>query len=182
MFKLASARRASFLIVCLLAFRALADLPVELKDFKFRTGQIIGVSQMIYEPFSIFYEVATASRIGHVGLVLVEGDDVSIVQSDFKLGGEVNGFMRQTLDEFFQRSWSFRGQRSYVIIEPETTLNNYQSQRLFTAIEELETKKFVYNKVHLYDPNMKMMNCSEFVHNAFKLAGLQPPGELEKIG
>ena len=153
-------------------------LPQELRNFKFETGQVIGISEMLHDPLTLFFEVATGSRIGHIGTVLVTPRGIEIVQSDFRR----NGVTLESVEEFLERAMDIHGNAHYVIASPRVPLTEDQKASLLQSARRFLGAGIQYNVSQTVDNTGKTMNCSEFEYFLFQDAGLKPIGSLQTVG
>jgi hypothetical protein len=146
------------------------DIPAEIV---WKTGQVLAVSQREAEPSTVIFEFVTGSRYGHVGLVIIEDGKPVVYEATHP------NVKKTSLDDFFSRvSVNSSNQREFTLLEPAMDLD---------PLEEANLKKFVHKHVSDKTPynyngvrTTGRLNCSEFVHDSFKAAGLPQLGHPQE--
>ena len=142
-----------------------------LETITWKTGQVIGVSEMKSDPSTFLFEAGTGSRYGHVGLVVVEPDGVFVYEET-----PPNAQKSKIADFLARTATSTDGKLEATVIEPTLELNPADQEKLIATINEIIQKKTPYNfKIAM---NADSMNCSEFVYHAFQSIG-RNVGEIE---
>jgi hypothetical protein len=137
-----------------------------------KTGQVIAISQREAEPATMIFEFVTGSRYGHVGLVVVEEGIPWVFEATHP---EVK---KTSLEDFFQTvAINQNGEKEFTILEPMRTLSTN---------EELTIKSFAKQHVNLRTKynysgvkNAGKLNCSEFIHEAYKTIGQSQVGAYQ---
>ncbi len=77
-------------------------------NFSWRTGQIIGVSEVSFDASTFLFEIATGSRFGHVGIVYIDANNEVLVLESSPKDREVptskNGVKISKLKDFLNKS------------------------------------------------------------------------------
>ena len=166
-------------IYCLFFISSLSYAAVEFNpdNFSWKTGQIIGVSEVSFDASTFLFEIATGSRFGHVGIVYVDANnEVLVLESspkDPKVATSKNGVKISKLQDFLDKSKVIEdGKEKYLttVVEPKESIN---SARLLEETQKLIDADTRYN-YQQYQQNEKsgMLNCSEFVYTIFKKLGI----------
>lgn len=134
---------------------------------EFRDGDIIGESETSSVPMTSFFEAATASRYGHVAVVLKVNNNW-VVYEETPPKAQVS-----SLQNFLKRS-----QGPYSVIRRNQLLNGAQYGLLKAAAQEIVNKGVPYN--HSQTQHQGYLNCSEFVRLIFSQAGIAV-GKLERV-
>ncbi len=144
-----------------------------LRAIPWKTGQIIGISEMHYAPFTFFYEAATGSRYGHIGIIYRSEDNLLYVY-------EANPpqVRRTTLQEFLSRTTKNpQGFPEFTLTELNEPLSMRQESELLNVMNQMLGTRYNYTMVM----NDKTVNCSEFIHKVFKKIGIDQIGIPEPL-
>lgn len=174
---LSKRKGAYFFIIAIICFfqSVFAKIPDEFRNFPWRTGDVIGVSELFYDWSTFFFEAATGSRFGHVGIVSVETSGIFVYE-------ENDPYAQKTaLDTFLERAGKdpITKMTLATIIRPKRALSNIEIKKLLWTANWATEKKIPYN--HSQMMNKESLNCSEFVRMAFKNAGREV-GQVERLG
>ncbi len=147
---------------------------------KWKSGQVIGVSEVNSDPTTIIFELGTGSRYGHVGVVYVEGPAVQgDLNNVFVYEASPPNVQKTKLTDFLQRaSTDSKSKPEFTLIELKKELTSDEVKKLNGFMEEAIKKKVPYNFSMEINPNT--YNCSEFVMRSFESAGIKV-GEIEKF-
>lgn len=140
-----------------------------------KTGQIIGISETQFDPSTFFFEVATKTRFGHIGVVAVDDDGKPYVYHMTPEAGVIKG----DLPGFLARA-SMKGDKAnnIAIVQWKESLTSTESKKLIANADKLSKKNLPYNFQQAFLANttidsIKSLNCSEFVYILFKSIGRQ---------
>jgi hypothetical protein len=133
------------------------------ETFKFKNGQILAISQASTDGSTFLFEVATGSRYGHIGIVMKQKGKVFVFEST-----PPNGVTKSPLKEFLKKS---KIKKKYAATVLETNITYSQVFDLASELENLVKQKIPYNYKQSINPNS--LNCSEFVHKAYKNIGIE---------
>ncbi|MEK6773199.1 MAG: YiiX/YebB-like N1pC/P60 family cysteine hydrolase [Bdellovibrionota bacterium] len=150
-------------------------VPAELQNFSWQTGDVIGISELFTDWSTFFFEAATGSRYGHVGIVSVETDGVYVFE-------ENDPYAQKTkLDSFLGTAGKNPVTKKILasIMRPKQALSSAELEKILWAANEAVTKKIPYN--HSQMMNLDSLNCSEFVRAVYAFAGREV-GKIEKLG
>jgi hypothetical protein len=136
-------------------------------DFTFHEGDILGESEVALDPDTSFFEAATQSRYGHVGVVLKSQNQLVVFEA-YPPGAQV-----VMIGSFLDRS---RGH--YTVLRRKTGLSAVELTAVRNAATELVQKRVPYN--YSQTMNDGSLNCSEFVHKVFSAAKISV-GAVQKI-
>lgn len=152
-----------------------SNLPAELKDFSWQTGDVIAVSELFYDWSTFFFEAATGSRFGHVGIVSVENNRVYVFEENDPQAQKTD------IGVFLGRAGKdpVSNKALVAILRPKQSLSEEESKRLTTAGEQLVLRQIPYNQTQMM--NSESLNCSEFVRVVYAYAGREV-GKIEEIG
>ena len=134
---------------------------------EFRDGDIIGESEISSVPMTSFFEAATASRYGHVAVVLKVNNNW-VVYEETPPKAQVS-----SLQSFLNRSPG-----PYSIIRRHQLMTAAQLNILKSSAQEIVNKGVPYN--HSQTQHDGFLNCSEFVRLVFSKAGIAV-GKLERV-
>lgn len=150
---------------------AYADYPaLDVKDTQWKTGQVLALSQLFYDPTTFLFEAGTGSRFGHVGLVSVESDGVFVYEEAPPAAS------RTPLEKFLKTATDPQTKKvNATLLEYADSISEKQINQLVQAAKDIVNKKTPYNFSMV--TNNTSMNCSEFVFYLFKTAGLKAVGE-----
>ncbi len=142
------------------------------QDLPLKTGQIIGISEMIKDPSTFFFEAFSGSRYGHIGVIgekengrwqVYHSNPPSVQKSD--------------ISDFLDRSRDDSGQLNFTLVEPASPLSNQEQKALISQMRRMLGTPYNYEQYL----NNHSVNCSEFVYKAFRNIGREKIGEIEKI-
>jgi Permuted papain-like amidase enzyme, YaeF/YiiX, C92 family len=153
--------------VFLALFFSIALSIAHAENLKLREGDIIGESEIAHSPTTAFFEAATASRYGHVGVVLKFNNDWYVYE-------ETPPKARMNPLETFLKSSA----GPFTVIRRQIALDFLQVRRIKAAAQDIVNRGVPYN--HSQTRNKDSMNCSEFTHTVFAAAGIQA-GQVQKI-
>ena len=146
------------------------DYPAEII---WKTGQILAVSQREAEPSTVIFEFVTGSRYGHVGLVIIEDGTPMVYEATHPHVKKV------TLKDFFSKvSTNTSNQKEFTLLEPAMDLEPQEEFMLREYAQKQLDQKTPYNYNGARTPGR--LNCSEFVHESFKAAGLPQLGYAQE--
>ncbi len=152
-----------------------AQVPSELTNFPWKTGDIIGGSELFYDWTTFFFEAATGSRYGHVGLVSVEANGIFVYEENDPHA------QKTRLDVFLGRFGKDATTKKTLvtIVRPRKALSSSEIAKLLATARWAVDKKIPYNYSQMM--NDQSLNCSEFVSALYKAIGRQV-GLIEKMG
>ena len=134
---------------------------------EFHDGDIVGESEINSVPMTSFFEAATASRYGHVAVILKVNNNW-VVYEETPPKAQVS-----SLQSFLNRS-----QGPYSVIRRSLPMTAAQFGILKAAAQEIVNKGVPYN--HSQTQHDGFLNCSEFVRMVFSKAGIAV-GKLESV-
>ena len=147
-------------------------------DFEYRTGQVLITSETEYDASTLFFELATGSRFGHVGVVVIRPDgELRVYESN--PGIEEDGAQYTTVQEFVERS-NYKGNYQAIVMAPKQ-LSKQQQQQLSRELDKMVAEKIPYNYNQVYVESQQARNCSEFVYSAYKRIGVEGIGYKMKL-
>ena len=123
-------------------------------------GDIVGESEITVDASTSFFEAATASRYGHVG-VIIRGKTEWVVYEEYPPKAQI-----VTLKDFLARSHG-----TYTVIRRRQALTATQLQQVRASAQDIVKRGVPYN--YSQTSNNDSMNCSEFIHSIFAAAQLQ---------
>ncbi len=170
--------KLKYIIVLIFVFlvpKIYAEIPKELKNFPWKTGDIIGGSELFYDWTTFFFEAATGSRYGHVGIVSVEANSIFVYE-------ENDPHAQKTRLEVFLGRFGKDAKTNkalVTVVRPRKALNDAEIAKLLATARWAVDKKIPYNYSQMM--NDKSLNCSEFVSAVYKSIGRQV-GLIEKVG
>ncbi len=142
------------------------------QDLPLKTGQIIGISEMIKDPSTFFFEAFTGSRYGHIGVVgEKENGRWQVYHSN------PPAVQKSDISDFLDRSRDDSGKLNFTLVEPAAPLSTGEEKALLDQMRRMLGTPYNYEQ-HL---NKHSVNCSEFVYKAFQNIGRKRIGEIEKI-
>jgi len=170
----------SVLLSLIFTFHAQAQtdipaIPSELENFNWQTGDVIGVSELFYDWSTFFFEAASGSRFGHVGVVSVESSGIYVFE-------ENEPYAQKTkIEIFLSRAGKDAGTDKALaaVMRPKVPLSKVEKRKLLSAAEQLVESRVPYNESQMMNSNS--LNCSEFVRAVFFQAG-RDVGKVEEIG
>lgn len=137
----------------------------QIEKLNLKTGDVVGISESVVDPSTIFFEAATASRYGHVGVVVKEKLNPNDQQETLMVYHANPPIVhRVSLKAFLGRA-SFSGSPLFTIMRPEPALSVEDSQALVKTMQAYMMKPTYYNKSQMINDNT--LNCSEFVYKSF---------------
>ncbi len=142
------------------------------QDLPLKTGQIIGISEMIKDPSTFFFESFTGSRYGHIGVI---GDKENGRWQVYH--SNPPAVQKSDISDFLERSRDASGKFNYTIVEPASPLSNGEEKVLIDQMRRMLGTPYNYEQYL----NSHSVNCSEFVYKAFQNIGREKIGEIEKI-
>lgn len=157
----------------LLISNVFAAMKFNPKTFKYKTGQIIAISETNYDPTTFFFEAFTGSRFGHIGIVVVEDGEVMVYE------GNPPYAQKNTINDFLARSVNDEGEYQATVLGVYPRLKYAQRKKLVATVKEFVDKKVPYNFGQTMTEGA--LNCSEFVHAAFKSVYRTTIGEPQTI-
>lgn len=161
------------------------------EKFQWKTGQIIGISQ-VNDPsagISFFFQALTGSLYNHVGVVVLkEGAEaldgkkstVPMVYESYIFEPiEKSGARVVPLRDFLARANLNSKKPPMVnVVELKEPLTEQQQADLVSKMDEMIANGVRYNFVQDHDPKGKVMNCAEFVLAAFDAIGVNDVGKV----
>ncbi len=150
-------------------------LPPELQDFSWQTGDILAVSELFYDWSTFFFEAATGSRFGHVGVVSIENTGIYVYEENDPQAQKTD------LGVFLSRATKNPVSKKLhiAILRAKVPLSSEETQKIVTASEQLVLRQIPYN--HTQMMNAQSLNCSEFVRAVYGHAGREV-GMIEEVG
>lgn len=170
-------KKLVFLLFVFLTTTVFAVKAYDPYNFDYKTGQIIITSETEYDSSTLFFELATGSRFGHVGIVYMEDGEPWIYESN--PGIETDGAQYTTLEEFIERS-NYNGNYQAIIMEV-AKLTTAQQEVLKVELDKMVAEKIPYNYNQVYIEEQKARNCSEFIYSAYKRIGIEGIGYKMKL-
>ena len=129
-----------------------------LADHQWKTGQVVAISELIHDSSTFFFEAATGSRFGHIGVVVVNDGKAAIYHSDPLLKGA--GI--DTIEKFIARSEDVTGRFNFVVLDAQ--LDEARAKLVAKRAAAFVKKKVPYNFGQVYLNDGSKLNCSEFVY------------------
>ena len=145
----------------------------EFDGIKWVTGQIIAISEATLDPSTIFFEVATGSRYGHIGLVVVEDGVPYVYHANPPLA------QRSSVKAFLGSANLRREKPLATVLEPTQALSEAEQKLLVEEAKRLVSAGTDYNFSMVMNPSS--LNCSEFIYQVFSTAGRDKIGAVETV-
>jgi hypothetical protein len=142
-------------------------IPFDAEKTQWKTGQVLALSQQLYDPTTFIFEVGTGSRYGHVGLVVVEKAGVFVLE-------ESPPHAKKTPVDIFLKTSLAKGVHQATLLEPIHDLTPDETNKIVTEGMRIVDLQLPYNFSMVM--NKESMNCSEFVHHLFEYIGLAKVG------
>ncbi len=147
-----------------------ADVPTgSLKDFKWKTGQIISGSQ----PDTFLFEAITASRHGHIGVVAVENGKTYVYESTRPIEGGKNGVQKTEIATFLARmNQNLDGNPLVAVVSPKRGFSAKEEQTLLDVLRESDKQGIRYDDMHdgtktYREDKPRELDCSSYVQHVF---------------
>ncbi len=134
----------------------------------YQDGDVIGESEITTDASTSFFEAATGTRYGHVGVIFKEKQGW-MVYEEFPPQAQI-----VTVQEFLSRSHG-----TYTVIRKSEALTAEQLKLVKSLAQDIVKRKVPYN--YSQTSNSESMNCSEFVKAVFANAKLNV-GKIETVG
>ena len=149
-----------------------------LADHQWKTGQVVAISELIHDSSTFFFEAATGSRFGHIGVIVVNDGKASIYHSDPLL----KGAGVDAIENFIARSEDLSGKFNYTILEAQ--LDEAAAKQIAKRAALIVKKKVPYNFDQVYLDDGSKLNCSEFVYRVLdgRVGEIQTVGEAINVG
>lgn len=134
----------------------------------FETGQIIAISQMNVVPVSFVFELATASRWSHNGIIYKDPvhDEIFVYE-----GTTPHAKLTRLTDFLSKATQNDAGAYEYTLAEPSDGLQPHFQDKIRKIVQKYLRKKISYNHSHVYRENLK--NCSELSYDIYREAGIK---------
>ncbi len=150
-----------------------AEAPSFVKNqTEFKTGQVIAISEMSFDPTTLFFEAGTGSRFGHIGIVVVEGGKTYVYESN------PPAVQRTSLAAFLKRSLVLKRHMA-TVLEPVVPLTLAEQTALTNSVRASVAAGIPYNFSMVL--NEGAVNCSEFVYKTFLGIGRDGFGQVETM-
>ncbi len=142
------------------------------QDLPLKTGQIIGISEMIKDPSTFFFEAFTGSRYGHIGVI---GDKENGRWQVYH--SNPPAVQKSDISDFLERSRDASGKLNFTLVEPTSPLSTEEQKALIDQMRRMLGTPYNYKQYI----NNHSVNCSEFAYQAFRNIGREKIGQIEKI-
>ncbi len=151
----------------------------EIKKLNLQTGDIIGISETLADPSTIFFESGTGSRYGHVGIIVKE----KLKESDHEESllvyhANVPIVQKTSLKSFIGRSAKSNPKGLFTIVRLKVPLSDDEKIKLVSEMTVSMFKPTLYNSSQVL--NDETVNCSEFVYKSFQKIG-RNVGSIQKM-
>src|SRR3989338_364820 len=168
-------KKITLLTLLLISHFAYGEVPSgSLDGFQWETGQMLAISQA--DTFS--FEVATGSRFGHIGIIVKEENsdktEIFVYESNADQDTKKEGVRKTPLSDFLNLAKkNSAGFPEATVVEPTAPLSLVEQTRLIQNMDEMVKKRIRYNYYHYYSDVSSTLDCSQFVHDAYKSIGRQ---------
>jgi hypothetical protein len=161
------------LLLALAPVRA-AEIAV-VPELPWATGHIIAISEMRVDPSTLLFEAATASRYGHMGVVVAAPQGLMVYHST------PPGVQKTPLAEFLARARvDDKFEPQFTVLRHADPLTADEQARLSAAMEDMAERRVPFNYTMAMNPGS--VNCSEFVRRAFEAIGRAGLGDVGPLG
>jgi hypothetical protein len=161
------------ILLFLIFLSPLKPLAQTWRRFNWETGQVLAVSQREREPSTVLFEFLTGSRYGHVGLVVMENNYPWVYEATHPT------IQKVSLEEFFEKvTLNDKGEKEFTLLKPFMSLESSEEEALKAFVNKHFDARTQYNYAGTKTPGR--LNCAEFVHEAFRSAGIKMVGSYEE--
>jgi hypothetical protein len=144
------------------------------QPLSFKTGQVIAISEMLADPSTLFFEAATGSRYGHIGMI-AQTPAGPVVYHASPPAVQVT-----PLADFLRRARVNDSERpQFTLLEPVQPLTEQESRDLAAVMADMAARKVPFN--YSMAMNRDSVNCSEFSRRVYEAIGRSGLGEINKI-
>jgi hypothetical protein len=140
----------------------------------YHDGDIVGISELNVDPTTVFFEVATGTRYGHIGVIFNLNGQWSVYE-------ETPPSARVTpIADFLARAKGPTAKvADYAVIRSNKMLTAAQTSAIRAAAQDIVNRAVPYNFTQAMNPDS--LDCSEFVYKVFAAGGISV-GKIQQAG